>query len=168
MNPIFLIKNFIRGILKERDSTSIALAFSFGFMLGLIPKNNLTAQIIFILAFVFKTNVPFFFLSTILFSYLSPLTDRVTDIIGYYILTSEIFEKIFVWMYNAPIVPWTDFNNTVVMGGVIMGVVLFYPIYIASKRLAERYLVDLMKKLAENRFIKLMRFSWIFEWYFKE
>lgn len=168
MNPLFIIRNFVKGILKEKDPRSVGLAFAFGFMLGLIPKNNLTAQLIFIFALIFKINIPFFFLSTILFSYLSFMTDKLTDPIGYFILTNKAFENIFVWMYNAPIIPWSDFNNTVVMGGFIVGIVLFYPIYFFSKRIAERYFLDLAKKLAENRVVKLLKISWLFDWYFKD
>lgn len=168
MNPIFIIRNFVKGVLKEKDPKSVGLAFAFGFILGLIPKNNLTAQIIFIFAFIFKTNIPFFFLSTIIFSYFSFLTDKITDPVGYFILTNKIFENFFVWMYNLPIVPWTDFNNTVVMGGIVVGIVLFYPVYLFSKNIAERYFIDLAKRLAENRIIKFLKISWIFEWYFKD
>ncbi len=71
-------------------------------------------------------------------------------------------------MYNAPILPWTDFNNTVVCGGIVLGLVMFFPISYLFKNLAQRYLIDLGRRLSQNRFVKMLRLSWFFEWYFKD
>ncbi|MCX7642056.1 MAG: TIGR03546 family protein [Elusimicrobiales bacterium] len=168
MNPIFIIRHFLTGILKEKNPSSIGLAFAFGFILGIIPKNNLTAHLLFISAFIFKTNIPFFFIATILFSFISFITDKITDPLGYFILNLDCLNDFFSWMYNAPIIPWTDFNNTVVCGGVIIGFIMFLPIYLCFKKLSERYLINLGIKLSKSKVVKILRLSWFFEWYFRD
>lgn len=168
MNPVFIIKNFLNGVLKEKSPSAVGLGVAFGFMLGIIPKNNLTAQVIFILAFVFKTNIPFFFISVVIFSQFYFLTDKITDPLGYAILSSERFYSIFKWMYNAFLIPWTDFNNTVVMGGVVLGMVMFYPVYLISKKFAEKYLINIAQKIAGMKIVKILKLSWLFEWYFRD
>lgn len=168
INPVSLLRGFVKGILKENKPSSFARACAFGFLLGIIPKSNLTAQLIFILAFAFKTNIPFFFIFTVLFSSLSFLTDKLTDPLGYFILTFPLLQPVFSWMYNAPIIPWTDFNNTIVCGGVVLGLTLFYPWYMVAKYIAERYLSELAMKLAQTKIIRILRLSWLFEWYFKD
>ncbi|MCX7905649.1 MAG: TIGR03546 family protein [Elusimicrobiales bacterium] len=168
MNPIFLLRNFLNGILKEKNPYSVGLAFAFGFVLGIIPKNNLTAHLLFVFAFIFKTNIPFFFIATILFSSFSFITDRITDPLGYFILNLDYLSSFFSWMYNAPIIPWTDFNNTVVCGGMILGLFMFLPIYFCFKKLAEKYLIEVGLKLSHSRIVKILKLGWFFEWYFKE
>ncbi|MGC8867043.1 MAG: TIGR03546 family protein [Elusimicrobiales bacterium] len=168
MTPFFILRNFINALLKEKSPGAIGAAAAFGFILGIIPKNNLTAHLLFILAFVFKTNIPFFFISTIFFSSISFLVDKITDPVGYCILTSNWLYPLFRQLYNTVIIPWTDFNNTVVIGGVFLGLIVFYPIYYFFKKIAERYLLDLGKKISQMRVIRLLRLSWLFEWYFKD
>lgn len=167
MNPISLLRQFINGLLKDNEPYQIALGLSFGIMIGIIPKNNLTAQILFIFALSTKANVPFLIVSIFGFSLLTPFIDIITDKIGYSILTLKTLEPLFTKMYNTPVIPWTDFNNTVVMGGFILGIFLFLPSYILFKKFGSYYNITLKNKINNSKIVKFLKTSWLFEWYFK-
>lgn len=167
MNPLSYLRWFIKGIVKENSPSAIALAIAFGFVIGIIPKSNLTAQSIFILAMVIRTNTGFLILSILIFSFISPVIDPLTDRIGYFILTLPSLNKVFNWMYNTPVIAWSDFNNTVVMGGVVVGLILFLPVYYYSKKFGVYYNSFLKEKIAKSRVSKVLKASWLFEWYFK-
>lgn len=167
MNPLSIIRQFVKGLLKENEPYQIALGLSFGMMIGIIPKNNLTAQLLFIFALSTKANIPFLILSIFFFSSLAPISDIITDKIGYYILTLKSLEPFFTKIYNMPVIPWTDFNNTVVMGGLILGLSLFIPSYFLFKKFGNYYNLFLKNKISNSRFVKFLKASWLFEWYFK-
>ncbi|MEF3279881.1 MAG: TIGR03546 family protein [Elusimicrobiota bacterium] len=168
MNPISIIRQFIKGLLKDNEPYQIGLAVAFGLIIGVIPKNNITAQLIFIIAVSTKANIPFLILSIFFFSSFSLITDILTDKIGYFILTREFLNAFFTKMYNTPFIPWTDFNNTVVMGGVIVGIVVFFPVYLLGKKFGAYYKEKLANKISNLKFIKMLKASWLFEWYFNK
>jgi len=167
MNPLSLLRQFIHGLTKENEPYQIGLGIAFGFWIGLIPKNNLTAQILFILMMFTKANIPFSIITIFIFSLISPLTDIISDPLGYSILNFKYFESFFTTLYNTPIIPWTDFNNTVVMGGLILGFILFFPVYLAGKKFGIYYNSGLKEKILKLKFIKALKTSWLFDWYFK-
>jgi uncharacterized protein (TIGR03546 family) len=167
MNPVSLIRQFIKGLLKENEPYQIGLAVAFGMVIGIIPKDNLTAQLILIISLCFKTNIPMLLVSIFLFSSLSFITDPLTDKIGYFILTLDSLKPLFTKLYNTPVLPWTGFNNTVLMGGFITGIILFWPVYRCGKRFGNFYKNRLATKISNSKFIKVIKASWLFEWYFK-
>lgn len=168
MNPLSILRQFFKGLTKENMPWQIGLGIAFGFALGIIPKNNLTAQIIFIAMMSTKANIPFAFVSTAFFSGLYFFTDKITDPLGYAVLNSEKLYPFFVKIYNMPIIPWTDFNNTTVLGGIILGLIFFFPVYLAGKKIGEFYNAKMKDKISNSKIVKAMKTSWAFEWYFRD
>lgn len=163
-----LIRQFIKGLTKDTSPGEIAGGIAFGFLLGLIPKSNLTAQILIILVLALKINIPFFFLSMLCFTFLSFIFDKISDPVGYYVLTNQSLYPLWVKIYNMPIVPWTDFNNTVLIGGFITGIVLFVPVYFLGRKFAVVYNEKFKNKFVESKLVKTFKKSWLLDWYFKE
>lgn len=168
MNPFNLIRQFIKGLVKENEPWQIGLGIAFGFALGIIPKANLTAQLIFLLMMCTKANVPFAILSIFLFSAFSPIIDKATDPIGYAILNLDFLYPIFLKLYNMPILPWTDFNNTVVIGGLTLGILLFYPVYLIGKKFGEAYKKTLRGKIVNSKIAKVLSGNPLLSWYFRD
>lgn len=167
MNPLTILRHFVIGLLKENEPYQIGLGIAFGFVIGIIPKNNLTAQLIFIIMMVTKANIPFAILTIFLFSSLSFIFDKITDPVGYFILTQNSLSDFFTKLYNMPIIPWTDFNNTIVLGGVVLGVLFFWPVYILGNRFGVFYSERFRDKIKNSKIVKLLKLSWLFEWSIK-
>ena len=91
----------------------------------------------------------------------------MTDKIGYFILTLGSLKGFFTELYNMPIVPWTSFNNTVVMGGIILSIILFLPLYFLSLKIVSYYNIKLKDKILNLKIVKALKMSFLFEWYFK-
>lgn len=168
MNPLSIIRQFARGLLKENKPWQIGLAIAFGFVIGIIPKSNLTAQLLFLIMMCTKANVPFSFISIFFFSLIHPFTDAIADPLGYFILNLDFLYNFFTKVYNMPVLPWTDFNNTVVLGGLIMGVVLFYPIYLVGRSFGFYYESKFKDKVLNSKVVKSLKASWVLDWYFKD
>ncbi len=168
MNPLSIIRQFARGLLKENEPWQIGLGIAFGFAIGIIPKSNLTAQLLFLIMMCTKANVPFAFISIFFFSSIYPITDAITDPLGYFILNLDFLSGFFTKIYNMPVLPWTDFNNTVVAGGLIMGTILFYPVYLAGRTFGIYYEKKFKEKISNSKLFKSLKASWVLDWYFKD
>jgi uncharacterized protein (TIGR03546 family) len=116
-----------------------AWGFSLGMMVGLLPKGNLLAIAIAMILFSFRFNRAAGFLAIAIFSYLGAFLDPQAHRIGSAILTSPSLQSYFAWIYGQPLGPFSGLNNTVVLGQLLIGLYLFYPVY-RSTRVVSTYL----------------------------
>jgi uncharacterized protein (TIGR03546 family) len=103
-----------------------------------------------------------------LVSFVNPLADKLSDPLGYALLTSDALTPLWTALYNMPVMPWTDFNNSVLLGGLIIGMVLFVPVYFAGRRFGVFYNDKFRDRVMNSKFVKGMKASVLFDWYFKE
>lgn len=167
MNPISLIRQFFQGLTSDTDPRQIGAGIALGFLIGLMPKATLTAQLLIVLLLATRVNIPMGMLTILAVSLVNPLFDKLTDPIGYALLTSQALKPLWTKLYNMPIVPWTGFNNTVVPGGLVLGAALFAPVYLAGKRFGVFYNEKFRERIMGSKIVKGLKASWMFDWYFK-
>ena len=107
----------------------MAVGFACGLVLGLIPKGNLLAVFVATLLFSTKMNIAMGMFSAVVFSFAAPFGDPLTHRIGEAVLTHPTLMPLWRRLYQLPFAAWTGFNNTVVMGSFLLGILLFYPAY---------------------------------------
>lgn len=143
---------FFTKILKSLNSNSrpseIAHAISCGMILGFMPKNNLLWYILFLTFCFLRINKACYLLFTILFSLVTPYLDPLFHKLGYSILSFEPFIPAYVKMLDIPYLPLTKFNNTIVMGSLASGIIMYIPMYIIA-----RLFVHLWRKVIRQAFI---------------
>ena len=124
---------------KDDSPKQLAFGVALGLVIGLIPKGNLVAATLMVMLFAFRTNLGAGLLTIGGVSAIGTRIDPLLDAIGARILGSPTFyDRMSDW-YELPLVPWTSLNNTVVLGGTVLGAALFYPAYHLSEMLFERY-----------------------------
>ena len=136
-------------------------------LLGLVPKSNLTAQLLLILVMALKINVPVALACAAVVSLINVFTDSFANPIGLWLLTNLSLKPFWTYLYNTPVVPWTNFNNTLVLGNLVLGILLFIPCYFAGKTGAVFYDARVKTKIKNSAFIKGIKTSWLFDWYFR-
>ena len=137
---------------KGFDSPSqLAIGLTFGMVIGMIPKDSLFPYTILVVALLTNANLLTLILSTITFSWISPLLDPLTHKIGLWVLTFDPFEAFWVQCYQLPIVPWTRLENTVVMGSLALGLLVALPVFAISYQLFERFGESIFNLVLENR-----------------
>ena len=167
MNPLSLLRQFISGLTSDTDPSQIGWGIALGFLIGLLPKATLTAQLLLVLLMMLRVNIPMALITVLLMTFVNPLMDKLTDPVGYYLLTSSALYPLWTKLYNMPVVPWTGFNNTVLTGGLVVGLVLMTPVYLVGKRFGIYYNSKFRDKLVNSKFVKGLKASWLFDWYFK-
>ena len=125
---------------RERSPRQLALGIALGVVIGLVPKANLVAVALVLMLFALRINLLAGLTTAIGFSWLSLLIDPVLDHLGRALLTLVPLQPLFAGIYELPYVPWTAFNNTVVMGALFVGLLQFYPTYRFAKRYFDRRL----------------------------
>jgi uncharacterized protein (TIGR03546 family) len=131
VRPLKLLVKSMRDLNSPRR---IAAGVALGMMIGLVPKDNLTAVALGILLFALRVNLAAGSLSALAFLWVGLVFEPILDRIGFALLTWPVLEPVWSSLYRQPLVPWTDLNNTLVMGGLVLGLILCYPVYHVSSR----------------------------------
>ncbi|WP_291171587.1 TIGR03546 family protein [Gimesia sp.] len=153
LRPLRFLAGAFSGASSPRQ---LALGFSMGMIIGLVPKENLTSVLLLFLLASLKINLSSASLATLLFSWLALLLDPLSHLIGHSVLLAAPMQGVWRWFYELPLAPWTDFNNTIVMGSLILGLLLFYPTYRLTRPLFEKYTPLLAAKLQKYRIVQIL------------
>ena len=152
--------HFIFSFFKELNSATnknmIALALVLGLISGFLPTFTAINYLIFLFVLIFRIPIGLYTASFAVFSLFSYLFDPVFNKIGYIILTSSFLKPLWTMLYNTPLMRWSGYNNTLVMGSLVCGIIvggIFYFIIIKS---IDKYRKTIFPKIKNIKFL-----SWI-------
>ena len=135
-----LVQSLIKELHSDGTPLQIALGAALGAALGLTPIANVHNAIVLALLLILNVSFGAGMLAWGLFVPLGFILDPLFDRIGHKLLmeTPALTPTWTSW-FNAPLVPYTNFNNTVVLGSVVGWLVLFVPITLFVRFLVVRY-----------------------------
>lgn len=163
-----IISKFIKAFRSGESPGKIAGGFGVGFLIGIMPFWTLQGVIFFILLILLNINMAAGTVAILLASLFAYLLDPIFHSLGYFILTGIPFLQGF-WetLYNIPVAPLSRFNNTVVMGSFIGGLVLFIPIFFGMKKLVVAYRSGLEERINKWKIVQVIKGSKIVRLYEK-
>ncbi len=129
----------------------IAFGVALGMMIGLVPKGNMTALLLLLVLLATHANLAAGLAAAALFSWVGMWTDRLAHLVGLAVLKAGPVQPVGAWLYDVPLAPWTALNNTVVLGSLLLGLVLFYPVYHLSYLFFDRHRDRIAGKLRRYR-----------------
>lgn len=129
----------------------IAHGVALGVIMGMIPKDNALWYILFVLFFFIRINKAIYLLVTLGVSLCIAPLDMMLDSLGYQVLVFEPAIPVYRRLLDIPFVAFTKFNNTVVMGSLVAGLLLYIPVYILSRLLVKFWRVVLAPKITASR-----------------
>ncbi len=132
----------------------IASGFAWGLLLALVPAGNLAWILLFFISFFLKNNQAFQLLTIALLKIVLPLAAPLLDALGYAILTAGALQGALTALYNLPIAPLTRFNNTLVIGGLVAGLVLWLPAFLAIRAAVPAYRNKLAPRIIGSKAYK--------------
>lgn len=124
------IIQLLQALNANSKPSQIANSFCIGLILGLMPKDNLLWIIMFVFFMFVRINKAGYFIMMIIASCLAFLTDPLFDKIGYVVLTFVPLENFYAWLLDVPFVGFTKFNNTIVAGSLVCGIVCYVPLFV--------------------------------------
>jgi uncharacterized protein (TIGR03546 family) len=131
--------SLIMAVLEEDSPQVLAASLTFGLLLGFVPKDNLIAALLGMLLLALHFNLTVATTSAALFSGIAAMLDPVADALGRSVLTHSSFAPFWAKLYELPLAPWTRFNNTIVMGSLLLALALATPMYLGSLQVVTRY-----------------------------
>ena len=150
------IAKFIAALNGNVGKSQISAGVAWGVLLGLVPLSNFFGIVLFILSFFFTHNHRSKLFAMALIKLLSPLIAPWIDVLGWEILHIEELQPLFTTMYNMPFVPFTRFNNTLVAGGIVGGIVLWLPVFLIFMGFVPLYRNTLGPKIRESKIVKFI------------
>jgi uncharacterized protein (TIGR03546 family) len=125
------------------DPRHLAAGFALGAAMGLVPKGNLFSLVFFLLFFFFNVNKGMALLTALIFTAVGHVFDAPAHALGAVLLSASPLKPLWTVLYDLPVVPLTRFNNTVVLGNLAIGLLLYFPLYklglAAVKKYNEKY-----------------------------
>ncbi|HPI40526.1 MAG TPA: TIGR03546 family protein [Pseudobdellovibrionaceae bacterium] len=159
--------NFIKLLNSETGTYQIASGLSLGMMIGFAPFFSIQTLLFFFLVFIFRIQVGAAFFSAFFFKIFAYILDPLFNQMGQKTLELEILKPLFTTLANLPLIPFTRFNNSIVMGSMMTSLVLFIPSFFIFKFLILKYRVLVFERFQNSKFWKVLTASKVYFLYQK-
>jgi uncharacterized protein (TIGR03546 family) len=160
-----LIQSIIKTLHSDGTPGQVGAGIALGSALGLTPLVEVHNLIVVALLMLFNVSFGGGMLGWALFVPLGFLLDPVFHRIGSGLLQAQSLRPLWTSLYNTPLVPYTNFNNTIVLGSVVAWLVLLIPIYFAAKYGVARYRATIGERVKQSKFYKAITASQVYNWY---
>lgn len=160
-----LIQSIIKTLHSDGTPGQVAAGIALGSALGLTPLVNVHNLVVFSLIVLLNVSFGGGMLGWALFVPLGFIFDPVFHRVGAALLGAPSLRPLWTALYNTPLVPYTNFNNTVVLGSLVSWLVLAVPIFFAARYGVARYRATIGERVRQSRFYKAVTASQVYNWY---
>lgn len=157
---MFLILRPLRLLFKalviESTPTQMSYGLALGVLLGLVPKGNLLAIVLGFLVAATRVNLAITACAAVAFTLASSWLDSTFDQVGACVLGQPSLRGFWEAVYDTPMMPWTDLNNSIVMGSFVCGLLLIWPVHRVSRPVFQKYSESLARHIRDWRMTKIL------------
>lgn len=147
-----ILSKLIKAINSNHRSGEIAAGISMSLILGFIPSDNLIWFILLIIILMIKIHIPTMFAFLGIFKLITPLYDPLLNYVGIKFLSTPNIQHRVIELYNKPFMFLTDINSSLVIGGIISGVILWIPVWFLSGFIIKIYRKSILPKIKKTKF----------------
>jgi uncharacterized protein (TIGR03546 family) len=161
-----LIRSLIRALNSEGTPGQLAAGLALGAILGLTPLASLHNVAVFGLIVILNVSFLAAMLGWALFVPVGFLLDPLFDGIGgALLLGTPGLRPLWTLLYNTPVVPLTDFNNTVVLGSLACSLVFSVPLFFGARWGVVRYRATVVERVRRSALYRMVTASKLYTWY---
>ena len=155
-----LLQSLVKTLHSEGTPHQIAMGVALGAALGLTPIANVHNAVVLVILILFNVSFGAGLLGWALFTPVGFLLDPVFERVGRALLIdTPALRPLWTTMDHTPLVPFTNFGNTVVLGSVVGWLVLFVPIYLLARLAVLRYRSTFGERIREWRIVQAITAS---------
>lgn len=152
-----LLGKFIKVLQSNASPNQIAWGFALGTIAGLTPLIALHNLFVLILIVILNVNIAAALLGLMIYSFFAWLLDPVFHALGFVLLVQVPgLEPMWTALYNAPMAPLTRFNNTVVLGSLVLALILLPLNHWLFKVFVRRYRDSWAAKIKQWKITKMI------------
>lgn len=154
-----LLQSLFKTLHSEGTPGQVAAGIMLGAGIGLTPL--LSAHNLVLFAAIVLLNVSFGggMLGLALFTPVGFILDPLFNQIGAALLGAPALRGMWTAWYNVPLVPWTNFNNTVTLGSFTFWLLASIPIYFGARLAIARYRASYGERVMNSRWMKALKAS---------
>lgn len=158
---------FIKLLNSDTGNISLAAGMTCGFILGMTPTLSLHSLIVFLILFFFRIQIGAALTAAFFFKFVAFLLDPVFHFVGSKVLEMESLHGFFTTLYNMPIIPYTRFNNSIVMGSAVVTFALSPFVFILSQYFIVKYREIVVARFKTTKVWKAVEATKFYQWYYK-
>ncbi|MDH4121234.1 MAG: TIGR03546 family protein [Deltaproteobacteria bacterium] len=166
---LILLKSLAKVLKVLKDGATpnqIAGGVALGFVLGMTPGWPLQMLLILFITLLLNVNLTMAGVATLLGATMGLLLDPLINMFGRILLQDlTAFKGLYTAMYNNPFLMLTRFNNTVVMGSLVVSLLLAAPVFFLSRRGVVVYRKKYLPKMDKFKVIQLLKGSKLYGLY---
>ena len=159
------IIKLLRVLNSEAAPAQIGLALAFALIPGLTPLWSLHNLAVLLLALVLRVNLSAFLLGTAFFSGLAYLLDPLFHRVGLAVLTAPSLEGVLTALYNSTLWRIERFNNSIVMGSLLVSLALFVPTVLALNWAIRQYRARVLARVKRLRVVQALTATKFYQMY---
>ena len=91
--------------------------------------------------------------------------DPLFHAVGQSVLELEALRPLYTFLYHLPIIPMTRFNNSIVMGTLVLALILSPVVFVGSRKLIEKYRQEVVQRFQNTKFWKAVKATAFYKWY---
>lgn len=156
---------FFKLLNSDTGTNQLASGLAIGVILGFSPFLSLQTFVVLFLIFFFRIQLGAAFLSAFFFKLVAFSIDPLANILGQSVLESSALLSLFQTLYNMPLIPLTRFNNSIVMGSGIIGLILSVPLFFVFKKLIVQYRLTVVERFKQTKIWKAWVGTKMYGWY---
>jgi uncharacterized protein (TIGR03546 family) len=160
-----LIQSLIKTLHSAGTPGQVAAGAALGSALGLTPLMSFHNLVVFSLLVLLNVSFGGGMLGWALFVPVGFLLDPVFDKIGLSLLTAAPLRPLWTDWTNTPILPYTDFNNTIVLGSFVSWLALAIPIFFAARYGVAKYRATIGERVRQSKVYKAITASQFYNVY---
>ncbi|HSB55584.1 MAG TPA: TIGR03546 family protein [Gemmatimonadales bacterium] len=160
-----LLQSLFKTLHSEGTPGQVAAGIMLGAGIGLTPL--MSAHNLVLFAAIVLLNVSFGggMLGMALFTPVGFLLDPLFDKVGLALLKAAPLQGLWTDWYNIPLVPYTNFNNSVTLGSFVVWLVLTIPLYFLGKVAIARYRATYGARVMNSKLMKGIKASRVYNVY---
>jgi uncharacterized protein (TIGR03546 family) len=161
-----LLQSLVKALHSDGTAGQLAAGIALGSILGLTPLLNLHNAVVFGLIIILNVSFPGAMLGWAVFTPIGFLLDPLFDAVGRTLLLDvSALRPLWTALFNVPVVPLTNLNNTVVLGSVVIALALWVPLYFAARWAVARYRATIGERIRTSKIYRAITASKLYNVY---
>ena len=159
------IARILKVLNSESEPGQISMAFCFSMIAGLTPLWSLHNILVLLLALIIRVNLSTFILGLVFFTGFAYLLDPLFHRLGLALLTADPLEGLWTILYNSPLWRIERFNNSVLLGSLVLSLILLIPVYIFMNMMIRQYRMHILAWVRKTKVMKAFTASKLYRVY---
>lgn len=162
---ITLLAKLLKALNSETNPSQIALAFALAMIVGLTPFWSLHNALVLLIACLVRIHFGSFLLGIAVFGMFAWLLDSLLLYVGETLLLASSLEAFWTTLYQSPFWRVSGFNHTATLGGLVVSLIAFVPMFFLCRLLVIQYRVRLLVWIDKLKITKMLKATKFFSLY---